>query len=110
LNANLAASDAAIAADLRAEIHDQIIQGQNDVEIMAFLTERYGEFITYRPPLNKGTILLWFGPGLLLIFGFFIVLRMMRNSQVGVSDSNLSDEETQKLQDILSSHSDQSGS
>lgn len=106
LNANLAASDAAIAQDLRAEIYDQIMEGRSDEEIMVFLTDRYGDFINYRPPLNRGTLLLWFGPGILLLAGFFIAIRMMRSSQKGVSDSELSAAENKKLQDILSSHSE----
>jgi cytochrome c-type biogenesis protein CcmH len=106
LNSNLAGSDAGIAADLKAEIYDQIMVGQSDAEIMAFMTERYGDFINYRPPLNRGTLFLWFGPGLLLIAGFIIALRMMKNSQAGSVDGSLNDEEKQKLQDILSSHSD----
>lgn len=106
LNSNIAGSDAAIAADLRAEVFDQILEGKSDEEIMGFMTDRYGDFINYRPPLNRSTILLWFGPGLLLILGFIIALRMMRSSQLEAGDTKLSNEETKKLEDILSSHQD----
>lgn len=100
LNSNLSGSDAPIAADLRAEIYEQIMDGQSNDEIIDFLTQRYGDFINYRPPLNSGTFLLWFGPLFLLLGGMLIVWRMGKNSQK-LKPIALSSEEQQKLNDIL---------
>lgn len=100
LNSNLSGSDAPIAADLRAEIYEQILDGQSNEEIIDFLTQRYGDFINYRPPLNSGTFLLWFGPLFLLLAGMLIVWRMGKNSQE-LKSSALSLEEQQKINDIL---------
>jgi cytochrome c-type biogenesis protein CcmH len=100
LNANLSGSDAPIAADLRREIHDQIKGGRSDREIIEFMSARYGDFILYRPPLNTGTFVLWFGPVFLLLLGFFIVRRLTRASASDTSEI-LSPEEEARLRDIL---------
>ncbi len=101
LNSNLSGSDAPIAADLRAEIYEQIIDGRTNDEIIDFMTQRYGDFINYRPPLNRGTVLLWFGPLLLLLSGLVIVWRMVRSNQAADQTLALSAEEQQKLEKIL---------
>lgn len=100
LNSNLSGSDAPIAADLRAEIYKQIINGRSNDEIIDFLTQRYGDFINYRPPLNSGTFILWFGPLFLLLLGMLIVWRMGINSQK-LQPNKLSSEEQKKLFIIL---------
>jgi len=106
LNANLAGSDAPIAADLRAEIYEQILAGNSDAEILDFLTDRYGDFILYRPPLNPGTTLLWFGPPLLLLAGFFIARRMLVNSAALAANDVLSGEEQQQLARLVATKKD----
>lgn len=108
LNANLSGSDAPIAADLRAEIYSQISSGKSDEEIIDFMTARYGDFILYRPPLNPGTALLWFGPAALLLAGFFIVRRMLKAAGNTESSETLSLEEQQKLDALLSVNGDRS--
>jgi cytochrome c-type biogenesis protein CcmH len=65
-NESLAESRAELAVDLRREIRNQMKAGRSDDEIRAFLTERYGEFVLYRPPLKFSTYPLWFGPFILL--------------------------------------------
>jgi cytochrome c-type biogenesis protein CcmH len=104
LNSNLSGSDAPIAADLRAEIHRQILEGKSDEEILEFLVDRYGEFILYRPRLHIGTAVLWFGPPLLLLGGFFILRRMLvSNRQRSGEGDELSQSEQQQLRDLLAS-------
>jgi len=102
LNSNLSGSDAPIAADLRAEIYEQILDGRTNDEIIAFMTQRYGDFINYRPPLNSGTFLLWFGPLILLLAGLAIVWNMGKKSQL-LTPSELTAAEQQKLNDFLAS-------
>jgi cytochrome c-type biogenesis protein CcmH len=80
-NQNLADSDADIAKDLRREIFDQLEAGRTDDEIVAFLVDRYGVFVRYRPPLNASTLLLWLGPGLILLLGVGGVLIHLRRRQ-----------------------------
>ncbi len=107
LNSNLAGSDAPIAADLRAEIYQQISSGSNDDQIIDFMTARYGDFILYRPPLNAGTVLLWFGPLALLLGGLFVLRRMLAASAANTSDAGLDAEEQRKLAILLGTDKDQ---
>lgn len=101
MNSNLAGSDAPIATDLRNEVYRQINEGRSDKEIIEFMTSRYGDFILYRPPLNPGTFLLWFGPAILLLVGFFIIRRSVK--QNADAETALSDEERRRLDAILAS-------
>ncbi len=85
-NQSLADSNAPLAQDLRNEVFKMIEKNKNNAEIMDFLVKRYGDFVLYRPPLKKNTLLLWFGPFLFLIIGFFVAIfiikKQSRESQV----------------------------
>lgn len=79
-NQTLADSNAPLANDLRGEVYHQIQQGQSDQAIIDYLVARYGDFILYRPPVNKLTILLWLGPFLILITGLgYLFYYLYRN-------------------------------
>ncbi|WP_373976032.1 cytochrome c-type biogenesis protein CcmH [Chitinibacter sp. SCUT-21] len=73
-NESLASSRAPLAEDLRREVREQIRSGKSNPQIVSYLTDRYGDFVTYRPPWSGKTLLLWLGPLLLLILavGMFI--------------------------------------
>jgi cytochrome c-type biogenesis protein CcmH len=107
LNSNLAGSDAPIAADLRAEIFRQLQQGRSDDEIVAYLQERYGDFILYRPPLSSGTALLWFGPLALLLAGFVVLRRMLHAARAASSETELTPSELQRLNAMLDGDKEQ---
>jgi cytochrome c-type biogenesis protein CcmH len=74
-NETLAESQAELAVDLRREIRQQLEAGRSDAQITAFLTDRYGDFVLYRPPLKPRTYLLWFGPFVLLGGGLVALYR-----------------------------------
>ena len=78
LNTNLAGSDAMIAQDLRREVHEMLLEGYDDDEILTFMYERYGDFILYRPRLGFGTLILWLGPLLLLVIAGLVWFRLAR--------------------------------
>lgn len=77
-NQSLADSDAQIAVDLRREILQMIRDGRSDAEIREFLVARYGEFVLYRPGISPATLLLWFGPLLVLAGGGVALWRIAR--------------------------------
>ena len=79
-NANLSSSPGGVAADLRREIYLMIMDGMSDEQIEAFMLERYGDFILYRPRLTLQTVLLWFGPILFLLGGVWIAWNITRRS------------------------------
>jgi cytochrome c-type biogenesis protein CcmH len=110
-NESLSSSGADLAADLRERIRVMILEGRTDDEIRDFMTERYGDFILYRPRLKSDTFLLWFGPAFLVIgaLGAFI-LQLKRRARpasthaLGASDRARA--ETLLSTDIFDSPSD----
>jgi len=77
-NQTIADSHAELAVDLRQQIRDQLRAGRSPSEIRAFMTDRYGDFVLYRPPFNERTALLWFGPALLLLVGLITLALVLR--------------------------------
>jgi cytochrome c-type biogenesis protein CcmH len=80
-NESLADSQAPLAADLREQIRRQLREGRSDEQIRAYMTERYGDFVLYEPPLSARTWLLWFGPLLMLAIGGLALWRVLRARQ-----------------------------
>lgn len=74
-NQDLADSNATLAQDLRQQVYELVKSGKTDTEINQYLTARYGDFILFKPPVKGITYLLWFGPALFLLLGFFIFWR-----------------------------------
>ena len=77
-NENLADSNAELARDLRLEVFKLMQQGKSDEQIKQYLVARYSTFVLYNPPLQPGTVLLWFGPALILVAGGLVVLVAVR--------------------------------
>ena len=100
-NQTLADSPAGIAADLRREIRTQMKAGKSDQEIVAFLTQRYGDFILYKPRVTPATYLLWFGPFVILIAGLAVLFYYIKRRRDAISDQPLSAEEHQRAQELL---------
>jgi cytochrome c-type biogenesis protein CcmH len=81
-NQSIAESDAPLALDLRAQVRQQLAQGRTEAEVRAYMVERYGDFILYRPPLDTRTLLLWLGPGLVFLGGLMsLIVRVRKQSQ-----------------------------
>jgi cytochrome c-type biogenesis protein CcmH len=74
-NQDLADSNAGLANDLRQQVYDMVRRGDSDTEIIRYLTDRYGDFILFDPPVKGVTVLLWCGPALFLLLGLFIFWR-----------------------------------
>lgn len=96
-NETIADSNASLAADLRRELRDMIKAGKTDAEIRAFLTERYGDFVLYMPPVAPRTWLLWAAPALLLFGGAAIAaLVVVRRARTARADPAALEEEPDK--------------
>ena len=102
-NETLADSRAGLAEDLRREIRVQIKAGKSDKEIIAFLTERYGQFILYRPQVTPVTYLLWFGPFVLLLAGLAILFRYIKQRRDSIAEQPLSAAERREAEELLAS-------
>lgn len=81
-NQNLADSNAELALDLKSIVQQKIAAGETDEQIFNFMTERYGDFVLYRPPFKSSTLLLWLGPAIFLIVGLVIVINYIKRSKV----------------------------
>lgn len=97
LNTNLSGSDSPIASDLRRTVARMVTEGYSDQEIRDYLLERYGDFILYRPRLTPQTLLLWFGPALLLLIGAVVVFLMARRAGADAGPAKLSEDEIARL-------------
>lgn len=100
-NQTLADSPAGLAADLRREIRAQMKAGKSDQEIVAFLTQRYGDFILYKPRVTFTTYLLWFGPFILLLGGLYVLFRYIRQRRDSIQDQPLSADERRRAEELL---------
>jgi cytochrome c-type biogenesis protein CcmH len=77
-NQTIADSNADLAADLREQVRGLLRSGQSDEQIIKYMTDRYGDFVLYRPPVKATTWLLWFGPGVLVLGGLAALLLVLR--------------------------------
>jgi cytochrome c-type biogenesis protein CcmH len=102
-NQTLADSPAGLAADLRREIRVQMKAGKSDQEIIAFLTQRYGDFILYKPRVTFTTYLLWFGPFVLLLGGLYVLFRYIKQRRDLITEKPLSADEHRRAEELLAS-------
>ena len=102
-NQTLADSPAGLAADLRREIRIQMKAGKSDKEIIAFLTQRYGDFILYKPRVTFTTYLLWFGPFVLLLGGLYLLFRYIKQRRDLITEKPLSADEHRRAEELLAS-------
>ncbi len=99
-NQNIADSHAELAQDLRRKVYEKLNSGETNEQIIAYMTERYGDFVLYRPPFNTRTLILWLAPVLTLLIGgigFWSLLKRRENS----TEKKLSDTELADLNKLL---------
>jgi cytochrome c-type biogenesis protein CcmH len=78
-NESIADSNADLAVDLRQQVREMLIAGSSNDAIFEFMTNRYGEFVRFSPPLERKTVLIWGAPFIMLLLGGVIVFRVMRH-------------------------------
>ncbi len=93
-NQTIADSNAELAFDLRRQVSEMLEQGKSNDEIIQFMTDRYGDFVLYKPAFKGKTLLLWIAPGAFLVLGLIIVYIFIRQkralrSEQGVSNNEL---------------------
>ncbi len=106
-NQNIADSNAEIAQDLRKKVFQMLEQGRSDQDIYAYMTERYGDFVLYQPPVERRTWALWYAPVAILLLGLLAVVWISRlRSRVVTSDQSLAEAEQQRLKRLLEQDQD----
>jgi cytochrome c-type biogenesis protein CcmH len=78
-NESIADSNVELASDLRRQVREMLIAGNSDDAIFKFMTDRYGEFVRFGPPLSAKTLLIWGAPFIALLLGVIIIYRVARN-------------------------------
>jgi cytochrome c-type biogenesis protein CcmH len=92
---SLADSPVDLAADMRRQIRDMLLAGKTDQQIRDFMVSRYGYFILFKPPFVAKTAWLWLTPGVLLLVGVVVALRVIRQraaiAAADLEDNDLTD-------------------
>jgi cytochrome c-type biogenesis protein CcmH len=95
-------SNADIARDLRLLVRERIVAGDTDAEVVAFVVDRYGEFVLFRPPFNARNAALWLAGPLLLLVGGGIAFAFVRRRAAAPEPARppLTAEEEARLRDL----------
>ena len=104
-NETLAGSQAELAVNLRDQIREQMKAGKSDQEIIAFMTERYGKFILFRPPVDHTTYLLWFGPFILLLAALIFLFRYLKRRRELIVETSLTPDQRRRAEALLRTES-----
>ena len=99
-NQTIADSHAGLAVDLKNQIREKLAAGMTEAEIIEYMVARYGDFVLYRPPVKATTMLLWFGPLLLLMLGLWLFLRTALRRHTGTT-APLNTTEQARVQALL---------
>ncbi|MCX7082463.1 MAG: cytochrome c-type biogenesis protein CcmH [Methylococcales bacterium] len=104
-NQTIADSNAELASDLRRQVYEMLQQGKSEQEIIRFMTDRYGEFVLYKPAFAGKTSLLWIAPVVFLFMGlmmvFFVIRRKRAAAQVQVGSLEINAEKQKKVRSLL---------
>lgn len=80
-NQAIADSDAPIAQDMRQQVAEMIRAGRSDEEIVDYFVQRYGDFVSYHPPLTPQTMILWLAPLMAMAGGLVLVVLQIRRAR-----------------------------
>lgn len=105
-NETIADSQVSLAADLRNQVHAQIAAGKSDAEVKRYLTDRYGDFVLYRPPFKATTWMLWIGPFLVLLIALVVAIRYARARRAHQATTVVDSDALLRLIDAEARHDD----
>ncbi|MEM6049193.1 cytochrome c-type biogenesis protein [Erwinia sp. P7711] len=97
-NNSIADSNAMIASDMRLKVYELLQQGQTPDQVKQYMVARYGNFVTYEPPVMPSTIILWAGPALFVIIGALVII--LRSRKRSLNDE-IDAEQQQRLNALL---------
>ena len=78
-NESIADSNAELAVDLRGQVRDMLVAGKSDAAIFKFMTDRYGEFVRFAPPVDAKTVFIWGAPFIMVVVVATIIFRIARH-------------------------------
>ena len=98
-NQNIADSDAMIAHDMRRKVYTLLKQGKSEDEIIAYMKDRYGDFVYYKPPVTVATVWLWALPVIFIIVVLFLVMRRPARAPAQDTEAKLKQADAMLKQD-----------
>ena len=98
-NNSIADSNSMIASDMRQKVYELMQQGQTKEQVVDYMVDRYGYFVTYEPPITPFTILLWLLPALFLAAGAWMIIRRAR--RIRSAKEPMSEQDKKRLQTLL---------
>jgi cytochrome c-type biogenesis protein CcmH len=87
-NESIADSPVDLAADLRRQVHDMLLAGKSDDDVRNYMVARYGEFILFRPRMSLKNAWLWLTPGVLILIGAIVAVRIIQQRSLLVTADN----------------------
>ncbi|MFV0449051.1 MAG: cytochrome c-type biogenesis protein CcmH [Vibrio sp.] len=105
-NNSIADSNAALAQDLRQKVYDMTKQGKSKDEIVDYMIARYGNFVTYNPPLTLSTAILWVAPLSVLVVGFIVIFMRTKRRKVSAQAVEWDESKEQRLKALLEEDKD----
>lgn len=100
-NQTIADSNADLAKDLRQQVYDMLQQGKSQQDVVDFMTQRYGDFVMYRPAFSMKTGLLWLGPIAFLLIGIITVVLLARHKKNAATQTALDSRQKTRLNELL---------
>lgn len=94
-NETIDESDAELAHDMRLLVRKRIVAGDSNEQVIAYMVDRYGDFVLLKPRFTATTLVLWCGPAIVLLLGAFVLSRRLRAKSTPTAP--LSAEETADL-------------
>ncbi|GKX40710.1 cytochrome c-type biogenesis protein CcmH [Pectobacterium versatile] len=98
-NNSIADSNSMIASDMRQKVYELMQQGQTKEQVVDYMVDRYGYFVTYEPPITPFTVLLWLLPALFLAVGSWVIIRRAR--RIRSAKEPMSEQDKKRLQTLL---------
>ncbi|WP_120510297.1 cytochrome c-type biogenesis protein [Photobacterium salinisoli] len=99
-NNNIADSNAELAKDMRQKAYEMLSEGKSKQEVIDYMIARYGNFVTYDPPLMPSTLILWLGPLCFLLIGATVLVYRSRKGVVA-SSQQMDEKESARLHALL---------
>ncbi|WP_111976658.1 cytochrome c-type biogenesis protein [Algibacillus agarilyticus] len=100
-NQNIADSNAGVAVDLKNKTYQLVKEGKSEQYVIDFMVQRYGNFVTYQPPINSVTVWLWLIPLLIAFMLGFIVYKRSQSAHQSASQTDIEQEMLEKAKAIL---------
>jgi len=100
-NQTIADSNADLAVDLKNQVRKQLSEGRSKDEILKYMTERYGDFVLYKPPFNAATLMLWVGPFFLMFLGLVLLVRQIKQRKRDLQQETFSAQELERARQLL---------